>query len=486
MVLAVFAVGALVIVAVTVQRDDDSAPSEASDGAGDEEGGDGVPGDADGEGASGSLESWTTPANEGINGEVVRTLTTGSDLVVVTQRDITSIDRETGEQSWRTKWEDADGPDFQVVTCGAGTTASEDGMLAVTLGFDDDPEANFNPFCGMVAVVDLATGNADLSTEVDYVRSSSSGEEGMPVEIIGDTVAATGNQTILGLDVADLSTRWQWDVDSVPGREGLTCSITDMALGDPDQLVVLSYCITDRGDYLNFVDEVGIAGGDVGRSYEITEEGAEDRSPTFSLVSASPVVIQLNPGATTSDPNPVGSIIALDDSWNVSSTIHDEERTALESDDALMLLAVGDLYSTRFGYWRRPSRALASGDTLVAFTTPNEGSENELVAVDLSTGENIWETGADGFVFWQVLAVEDETIVALAASVDNSEQAVVTVDLSTGEIRDEATTEVTQPSGQPGGQMGTIGYVYADGRAYAVDFDDAGKDGERWMAYTVG
>jgi hypothetical protein len=93
-----------------------------------------------------------------------------------------------------------------------------------------------------------------------------------------------------------------------------------------------------------------------------------------------------------------------------------------------------------------------------------------------------------GFAFWQVLAVEDRTAYALAVEDGGPNQSVVAVDLASGEVQDEATTPVGQPDDPDAApvQAADLGYVYADERAYGVDFDRAGEAGVSWMAFTVG
>jgi hypothetical protein len=482
-VLGLLVVGALVVVAVTA-GDEDSPSSPASPAStastGDEEGG-----------GTAGLETWTAPANDGEDpGEVIRTLTVGSDLIVVTQRDVTSLDRSTGEQNWHTLMADTgEAAGRQHVLCGAGTTASDSQQLALTMGFDDDPSGNYDPICGLVALIDLTTGEFGLSKSVAYEGGGSPNpglNAGMPVEILGDTVVVTWNATIFGLDQTDLSTRWQWVVDSVPGREGDLCEVDDMAQGDAGQVVVMSGCITDVGDTRLVVDEVGASDGTVGRSHEITsqEAGMEEIS-SLDLVAASPVVIYAIPVIISNNPDP-GSLLTLDGSWNLLNVIHDE-RTTETSDTGLVVNSVGFL-SNRTGAWREPSRSLVVGNTLISFTPPNRET-NELVAIDLTTGQEIWATTAEsGSLFWQVLAADEETVVASAAEPDGPGQSVVTVDLASGQIREETTTPVTQPGGYPTGSatQPDVGYLYADSRAYAVDFDSAGESGARWMAFTVG
>lgn len=470
---ALVAAGA-VGVTLALAGDDDPEGGEAASSAGDE---------GSGDDPASEMQTWTAPAVDGDHGEVIRTVAAGSDLIVVAQRDVTSIDRRTGEQNWFRSLEEDDEPGAQYVMCGAGTVAS-DGRLPVTLGIDTDPGGNWNPICGVVGLLDLSTGDVEPAVDLSAQGVGSLGvlNEGMPVEIVGDTVLATWHASIFGLDPADLSTTWRWDAHSEAGREGHLCVVNDLALGEPEHVVVMSSCVTDRGETLWFVDELSVT-GEVGRTYQLTAEVAQVEVSSLDLVSAAPVVISVRPNSI--DQAQPGTLVTLDESWNVLATIHDE-RTSL-APQALTFASVGAT-SNRTGAWRRQNRTLVSGNTLVSFTAPGTGT-NELVAVDLRTGEQTWTAAPpSGSVFWQVLAIEDGAVTALASQNDGPAQSVVTVDLASGEVRDEATTEVIEPDGDPisGIIMANHGFLYADGRAYGVEHDDAGEPDEQWLAYTVG
>jgi hypothetical protein len=488
-VLAVLAVGALLVVVMTSGGDDDPQ-SAASTGSEEEEEGGEAPSD---------LESWTAPAIDGPDrGEVIRTLTTESDLIIVTQRSVTSLDRRTGEQNWHSHMEQFDGTadSGEVwVLCGASTTASDDQQLAVTSGFDESPvgegdTAVYAATCGLVMLVDLTTGEFTHSVQVAYEGAGSPNpglDTGMPVEIMGDTVVVTWYATIFGLDLGDLSEQWRWVVGTQRDREPFECSVDDMQRGEGDQLVVGYGCISDVGEITHFVEELS-ATGEVGQGHEITAAEAEvPEISSLDLVTASPVVYHVYPGLVDGAPDDgVHSLVTLDESWQVLSVIHDE-RTAEDSDQGLVTSSVGFM-TNRTGAWTETSRSVVAEQTLISFTPPNEG-ENELVAVDLATGENLWTAPATtGYAFWQVLAVEDGSVLAVAIAEEGPSQAIVRVDLASGEVQDEVTTDVSSVANDGNGVAlaASVGYVYADGRAYGVDFTRAGDIETSWMAFTVG
>jgi outer membrane protein assembly factor BamB len=444
--------------------------------------------------ADNKMRAWTAPANEGPRpGEVIRTLAAGDDLIVVTQRDITSIDRRTGKKNWHTALEEYDTAEGPIAFCGASTTAA-DGHVALSLGVDlNAPDSGnvLRPTCGLVTSIDLRTGTIGGTVQLAYKGGGApKGQEvdGMPVDFVGDQIVATWNATIFGLDASGFSTKWKLVVGDQKGRQGDLCTVEDMAVGGAGtSVVVLSHCITDRGETDYYVDEISDSGRLL-HTYQPTDSDAQVEISSLTLISATPAVIAVYPGVGTGAENEDGALITLDDSFKLGSVIHDE-RTRKVSDNAFVTNPVGR--KMRVGAYRIPSRSLVSGDTMVSFTPPNRGKPNKLVATDLRTGRDIWEsTAPSGTVIWQVLAVEKGRVMALASDLatDTFGHHVVSVDAKTGKnLGDDASTVKT-----PAGDTVTptdLGYVYADGRAYAVEFGSAGQlEGTfpAWMAFSVG
>jgi hypothetical protein len=435
------------------------------------------------------MGTWTAPANEGPRpGEVIRVVTVNHDLIVVTQRDVTSIDRRTGEKNWHTGLERFDTAEGPIVFCGASTTSVDD-RLALTLGVDlESPESGnvYRPSCGLATSMDLRTGTLGEAVQLGYEGGGPpKGQQvdGMPVEYVGDQIVVTWNATIFGLDAADLSTRWKFVVGDQEGRQGDLCSIDDMAIGGGgDSVVTISGCITETGETTYHVDEVTDSGR-LAHTYQPSNSDAKIEISSLDLLSGDPVVIYVHGqlGGTK-------ALITLDESWQGHSVIRDS-RTQPKSSKALTTVGIG--WDTRIGSYHIPSRSLVSGDTMVSFTPPNRGRENELVATNLRTKEEIWTcTAPSGTVIWQVLAIEKGRVFALAAdiSADGSKHHVISVDSKSGKFRDQKSTAVTTPGGD-GASASHLGYVYADGRAYAVDFQSAGEPGgefAEWLAFSVG
>ncbi|MEQ4204485.1 hypothetical protein [Actinopolymorpha sp. B9G3] len=447
---------------------------------------------ADGGAAAGG-QPWQAEANDGPRpGEVIRTLTAGQDLIIVTQRDVTSIDRRTGEKNWNTGVANLDNPQGKAAFCGASTTAAN-GVIAVAAGWDPKAKegGRYRPTCGLVSLLDLETGKLGATVQVAYTEGAGSVPvNGVPVEIIGDTVVAAWNSTIFGLNLADLSTRWNYQLEQGPGRKGQSCRITDMALGESDRVVVaMSTCTRQwSADVTRYVDEVDVAGRPL-RNHQFSDEETRTEIASLEMVSASPLVVSVYPGVKVK--GQVGSLVTLGgDSWQVQNVIHDE-RTKHErpNDEAFTMVSIG--WDSRVGTYRVPNRTLVSDETLVSFTPPNRGKPNALVVVDLSSGKELWTSPAPaGTVYWQVLAIEDDAVVALAADTDNKARGlhVVRVDRKTGKVIDRETTEVQTPTG---GRVVVqfYGFVYADKRAYGVEFQHAGEKGgdlPSWLAFSVG
>jgi hypothetical protein len=368
----------------------------------------------------------------------------------------------------------------------------------VTAGFADDVDnidgqTSYAPACSQVGLLDLATGELGPLTEVEGTYDEEapvSAQDGMAVEVLGDTVMVAWSSTVVGLNPSDLSEGWRWTPESRRGADS-SCIILDLAPTGPDQAVLLSACIpADSLDLVDdyFLDELSVT-GQVSRSRQITAEEAQvemDELAGVELISAAPLVVEVSRAPGGGDADGDRSLLAFDDSWELQNAIHDE-RTTRSADENLYTEPVG--YLTRSGPWRRPNRTLVAGGTLVSFTTP-EGEANELVAVDLRTGENVWTAPTEpGHLVWQVLAVDDETAIAVVREDGGPGQSIMYVDMATGDVQDTRTTEVPSPDG---GSSDTVdparfGYVFADDRAYGVDFNlRPGDEAASWLAFTVG
>ena len=490
--LAVGAAAVIALVLADADGEDQGGPEEQAEaGAGTAPGETAETGGTGEEG--GELAAWTAPTNDSTaRGDVIRTLAAGPDLIVVTQHEITSIDRATGEKNWITDMSAAGEPAGQAyVLCGASTTASDDMKLAVTMGFDEAPSGEgdstiYSPVCGLVVIVDLATGEFGASMQVAFEGGGTPNpglDKGMPVEIVGDTVITGWYATIFGLDIADLSIEWQHMLGSERGWEDFDCSVDDLARGDGENVVVMNTCISDVGETPSYFDELSTT-GQIGRSHEVTPaETQVAEISSLQLVSATPIVVHVVPNQGSADGD---ALVTLDDSWNVLSVIQDE-RMAAESPTGLVVTDIGYLDGL-IGAWRQPNRSLVAGTTLVSFTPPNTETPNALVAVDLATGQDLWSVPApDGYKFWQVISVADGAVVAVLSQDAGPGQAVVTVDLASGEEQDRRDTEVFSPGDDEFGPslMASHAFVHADDRAYAVEYGEAG-DEDDWMAFSIG
>lgn len=423
------------------------------------------------------FKPWTTEGDDESKDNVIRILNSGEDLIIVTARDVTAISRENGKVKWFTKAPEVDSG--EAAFCGAGNTTSSDGKLALTLGLIEGKPKPVTPNCGVVGVIDLATGKLGWSTTVAYAQGAISEKHaGMPVEIVDDIVVATWDFNVFGLDLATGATKWHVKLKSEPdGRPN--CPVKGMLPASAKSVVVKATCIQTNGDALFSIAEITSEGA-IGRSANITDADAQLKISSMTLLSGSPVVLNVNPKP---GPDERVSIVTLDDAWKIKSVIHDERGDA-KAEYPLAFVPIG-LTTTPIGAYQEQSRSLFSGDTMVSVTAPNKGKPNRLVATDLKTGKDLWATEEPDLLFMQVLAIEGDKVFALQSALKNTKdfaQSVVEIDLRDGKVNGKKTTEVISPNDGPP-TITFYGFTFKDGRAYGVQFQNSDT---QWLAYSVG
>lgn len=125
----------------------------------------------------------------------------------------------------------------------------------------------------------------------------------------------------------------------------------------------------------------------------------------------------------------------------------------------------------------------------MSFITP-EGESNELVAVDLRTGENVWTTLTEpGYLVWQVVAVVDGTVLAVAQEDGGPGQSIMSVDLATGEVQGTRDHRRAVPRWGVGGHGGTgplrVRVRRRPGLRRGLRPPPRGE-GASWIAFSVG
>ncbi|WP_125727187.1 PQQ-binding-like beta-propeller repeat protein [Kibdelosporangium aridum] len=428
------------------------------------------------------FEPWTVEGNKGDTTAVIRALAAGSDLVIVTQKSVTAIERGTGKKKWVAKAPDVEGQ--AAVFCGASGAASSTGKLGLTVGLAKSTTSPVSGDCGIATVLDLQTGQFGWSSVLAYPQGTvTSPVGGMPVEIIADTMVVNWGFNIFGLHLDDGKRRWQGLLSSRPQGQTPNCSLRDLRPSGKDKFVALSSCTESDGAQTFLLDESDVNGQGT-RTKKITEQDVGAKISSMGVISGEPVVLQVHQSG-----NEQLTLLLLDDAWNIKNKISDE-RTASQSDKGLATVGVG-FNTLPVGAYTKDYRFVMDKNVMYAITAPNKNKPNQLVAVDLATGKNLWAADQPGLLFMQVLAVGEGKVVALESPVQTKldyKQSVVTVDAATGKVEGKKTTEV-KPKNKSDFGIPTvwIGFVYADEKAYGVEFQSGGGGSEhQWMAYTVG
>jgi hypothetical protein len=121
------------------------------------------------------------------------------------------------------------------------------------------------------------------------------------------------------------------------------------------------------------------------------------------------------------------------------------------------------------------ANVLVSGNTLLAVSYPSDaGTGYGLTAYDLSTGSRRWTATQPGVSMIAPVAVDGSTVAAVGSTLVNGQEAnpaLVRFNLGSGAVL----SSTPRPTGQDtiGSGIGLFRFAWADGRAYAADWDAA-------------
>lgn len=342
------------------------------------------------------------PYENGIDSWVV-----GDDLVLVNDTYAVAYARSDGKERWRI-------PSPSGHFCGASTSVVDN---HIAVGYGD--------LCSSAAVLDVNAGKLLWQRAMPITSSGSPSEakldEHAVLEIVGGSVVVVHYQQLLGLDAATGAVRWSEVTPPTDEKVYSNCIPSDGMPRSTD-FVLLSHCSAkDSGDDLYVAVAVDPATGKPKQHNEFVKSKSY---LTMAWVSASPLVAYLSDASK-------GVYETLDDSLEPVSTI--------EAGDALN----GFMGDDGFGYSlsgisngtsHRRSRALVTGTTMLALTSPQK--PNRLAAFDLRTGAKRWEAPAPGGgIVAAPLAVDHGQVIAVvSAGQDSPDQRIVKFSLDTGAV----------------------------------------------------
>ena len=352
-----------------------------------------------------------SPYGNGIDSWVV-----GDDLVLVNDTYAVAYARSDGKERWRI-------PSPSGHFCGASTSVVDN---HIAVGYGDH--------CSSAAVLDVNAGKLLWQRAMPITSSGSPSEakldEHAVLEIVGGSVVVVHYQQLLGLDAATGAVRWSEVTPPTDEKVYSNCIPSDGMRRSAD-FVLLSHCSAkDSGNNLYVAVAVDPATGKTKQHNEFVKSTSY---LTMAWVSTSPLVAYLSDASK-------GLYETLDDSLEPVSTI--------EAGDALN----GFLGDDGFGYSlsgisngtsHRRSRALVTGTTMIALTSPQK--PNRLAAFDLRTGAKRWDAPAPGGgIVAAPLAVDNGQVIAVvSAGQDSPDQHIVKFALDTGAVTPVRTVSLT-------------------------------------------
>jgi outer membrane protein assembly factor BamB len=363
-------------------------------------------------------------------------------IVVVRDKYVASFARANGKQNWLTEV-----PDGQNRFCGASAVPA-DGKIA--LGFGDEKT------CENATVLDLKDGKLGWQQplKVPQKLAGTSPPEVAVLQIVGDVVFVGQEEGIAGLDLATGTQKWAKTLIRQVDNED-PCSAADLMPKDGKIVLVMTCLIGDHGLSLLSVDP---ATGNV---------ELEESLPRTAQMLVGIGILSLKPLVVYSSDGTKGVYQVFDDQLKVTSTI--DGGTSHEPDGLAGADGMGFGVDAS-GTEHNGGRAVVTDDTMYTVTTPQAGTVNALVAVDLKSGQRKWEAKIPDGTVMTPIAVENGQVITEVAPVDKKgPQRVVKVAVGDGAVTPYAEVKIKNDDRDDfGPTAGHYRYYWAEDRVYAV------------------
>jgi outer membrane protein assembly factor BamB len=406
---------------------------------------------------------WETPQPNGEGDYAVQTpglWFTENHLVKRTLGRVAAYDLETGEEAWEFPLGD--------VTDECHSSEEQSGGRVALLRSSGDPD---DRECATLTVLDITDGTEVFTEELPRVHDYNAPGFGDVPVVIGDIVAVSSDAGGHLLDLATGERR-----NEVPTRDDECFDFRYAAFGDI--LLAKHVCRTAGND--NGSSGTGGSlkafGPDLSElwEWEVPETPAGGESTLKQVVSADPLVVEVNQNGTyvlwAVDPAD-GTTVELN--THEHGDIHG--RTS-DYDDPCMI--------EQAGMRACPAAVVADGKVILirqrdrvdpsdwdAMTGYRNATEyqNQLAAVDLATGEEVWRTERREGRLLSLLGVEDGKIVAYQKATPHQVPAmVVAVDPADG--TDSALLPVTDDEALAQWvRSGELAPTWHDGRLYLLN-----------------
>jgi outer membrane protein assembly factor BamB len=390
--------------------------------------------------------------------DAMSTLTDGSDLVVTADLAVYAYNRTSGKLAWTVK-----PPAFgsaQGAFCGSGQQAVG-GKLSVGFGKVTDPE-HHTVDCSSVGVIDLRSGKmlwTSLMIPAGEASPTQGSASGMTTEISGTTVLAMWHGAGAAFSVTTGHRLWLQDFHA---------PFEDLAAGNGVFYGLLLNIDPFPDQFAMAVDVIDPATGHVVSQLPLTGAMTHTGQPQLGgIVSTKPLTLLIQ---DESDNNVASFVVLNSTGTKVTQVIPAGAQNPDAPASSHVLFAV-PLAGTTDSH---PStNAFVSGNTLIAVGYPSGSApEYTLVAYDLSTGSRLWSATQPGVDMVMPFAVDGSAVVAVGSTLSNGNETnpdLVRVSLASGKVL--SSMPRTTGQGTIGNFIGLYRFTWADGRAYAADWD---------------
>jgi outer membrane protein assembly factor BamB len=392
--------------------------------------------------------------------DAMSTLTDGSDLVVTADLAVYAYDRTSGKLAWTVK-----PPAFGSAPggfCGSGQHVVG-GKLPVGFGKVTDPE-HHTIDCSSVGVIDLRSGKllwTSLIIPAGEASPTAGSIEGMTTEISGTTVLATWRGAGAAFSVTTGHRLWLQDFHAY--------TFADLAAGNGVFYGLLVNIDPFPDQFAMAVDVIDPATGHVVSQLPLTGAMTHTGQPQVGgIVSTKPLTLLIQ----DEDDNNNASFVVLNAAGTEVTQVIPAGAQSPDAPASSHVLFAVPLAGTTDAH---PStNAFVSGNTLIAVGYPSGSApEYTLVAYDLSTGSRLWTATQPGVDMVMPFAVDGSAVVAMGSTLDSSgneaNPALVRVSLASGKVL--SSTPRTTGQSTIGTSIGLYRFAWADGRAYAADWD---------------
>jgi outer membrane protein assembly factor BamB len=411
--------------------------------------------------APATLAAWQASQSQY---DAMGTVTYGSDLVVTADTGVYAYNRTNGKLAWTVK-APASGS-AQSAFCGSGQNAVG-GKLSVGFGTLTDPEHHITD-CSSVGVIDLRSGKLLWTSKILTAALIKEGPEpidGMLTEISGSTVMATWRGYAAGFSATTGHRLWTNLYDG---------PIRDLAVapdGTFDALFVT--LVPGPGEVPMAIDGVSPATGQFTSRLHLNAKMTGTSLPQVgAIVATSPLTLYVS----NDDTEEKASFVVLNPARTKVSRVIAAGAQGQSAASSSHVLFASPMSGNAESH---PAvNAVVSGNTLFAVTYPSgTKADYGLAAYDLSTGARRWTTTQPGVDIVTPVAVDGSTVVAIGSIISGdsaTNPVLVRLSLASGTV--QSSTPRTTGKSPIGNSIGLYRFAWADGRAYAADWDQEPLD----------